>query len=246
MSRTAKEFYVGLLFWMKGWRHLLSHRKLLALALLPLMIAVAAAAALGWLVWNYLPAWAHSLAYGVKLSHLWSEVLYYPLLISMGLLIFISLIYGIYLLQSLIAVPFYSFLADRTLGELGKKPDDSRQWKEWAAHTARMIRVSLIKTAILLMAGIVFFMFSFLPILNFFAMAGALLILASDCMDYSLEALGFGLRRRLSYFLKNWAQWFGMATGLALTLLVPGLTLLVIPGAVVGAALIVKNERTAA
>jgi hypothetical protein len=33
-----------------------------------------------------------------------------------------------------------------------------------------------------------------------------------------------------------------MAAGLALTLPLPGLTLLIIPGAVVGAAIIVKNE----
>lgn len=33
-----------------------------------------------------------------------------------------------------------------------------------------------------------------------------------------------------------------MILGLALTLIVPGLTLLVVPGAIVGAALIVKTE----
>jgi CysZ protein len=104
--------------------------------------------------------------------------------------------------------------------------------------------VSLLKTLLLLAVGFILFVFSFLPVLNFFAVGGALMILALDCMDYSLEALGYGFRQRMAYFVKNPAQWLGMSLGLGLTLLVPGLTLLVIPGAVTGAALIVKDEKT--
>ncbi len=69
------------------------------------------------------------------------------------------------------------------------------------------------------------------------------MVLAFDSLDYSFEALGMGFRERLRYLIKEWSQWFGMATSLALTLLMPGLTLLIIPGAVVGAALILKEQN---
>ena len=85
-------------------------------------------------------------------------------------------------------------------------------------------------------------MFLFVPVLNLLAVSAAMLLLAFDSMDYSFETLGWGLRQRLRYLRREWVQWSGMAAGLALTLLLPGLTLLVIPGAVVGAAMLVKAE----
>lgn len=240
----AAQFHSGFMFWIRGWRHILSHGSLFTLALIPFLIVLLGATGLAYLLWNHLPEWVALLVNKLGLQPgLWHDVLYYPTLVAMTLLTCVTTVYVFYLLQGLVAVPFYSFLADRTLSGLGKKPNDDRMWNEWARHSLRMLRVSLIKTFVLLVAGVVLFVFQFLPILNFFAAAGVLLILASDCMDYSLEALGLGLRQRLGYFFRYWAQWFGMAAGLALTLLVPGLTLLVIPGAVVGAALIVKNEK---
>jgi len=243
--KVLQEFYHGLKFWLSGWKFIFQNRTLLALAAIPFCIVLLAAGSLGWVLWHLLPGWVQHLIGWIGVAQgAWHKVLYYPMLASLTLLVFISSLYVIYLLHGLIAIPFYAILADRSLGLLDKKLDDRRMWREWAKNTLRMIRISLLKTLILLLVGIVLFVFSFLPVLNVLAICGALLILASDCMDYTLEALGYGLRQRFAYFFRNWAQWLGMAAGLALTLLVPGLTLLVIPGAVVGAALIVKNERS--
>jgi uncharacterized protein involved in cysteine biosynthesis len=105
-----------------------------------------------------------------------------------------------------------------------------------------MLRVSLLKSLALLPLGFCLFVFSFLPVLNLISLAGAMMVLAFDCMDYSLEALGLGFRRRIRYMRRHLAQWLGMWGGLAWTLIVPGLTLLIIPGAIVGAAMVVKSE----
>jgi uncharacterized protein involved in cysteine biosynthesis len=148
----------------------------------------------------------------------------------------------VYVFQALAAVPFNSLLAARTLRQLGKSVDEARLKREWMVHTLRMIAVSLVKSVFLLCAGLLFFLLSFFPILNLLALAGTFLLLAGDCMDYSFEAMGFGLGRRAGYLFSHRMQWAGMATGLGLTLLVPGLTFLVIPGAVAGAAMIFKGN----
>lgn len=244
-SQRGRDFWSGLCFWVRGWSYLLNNRSLLILAIVPLLIACLAAASLAWILWAHLPHWVEALTGLVGLSKTgWlHDLLYYPLLISATLLTFISSLYVMYLAQALIAVPFYTLLADRTLTILGKKSKDSRLWKQWVAHSLQMFRVTILKTILLLLIGIMLFVFSFLPVLNIFALIGALMVLALDCMDYSLEALGFGFRRRIGYFFTHWAQWLGMALALGLTLLIPGLTLLVIPGAIAGAAIIVNNEK---
>jgi uncharacterized protein involved in cysteine biosynthesis len=165
-------------------------------------------------------------------------------LISAALIVLAIAGYLAFLVQQFIGIFFNSLLADRALAQLGKKADDDRLWKEWAKHTVHMLLTSVTKTLLFLLLGLVFFGFSLLPGLNLLALLGAFALVAFDCIDYSFEALGFGLRRRFAYMLSQWAQWAGMTAALALTLLVPGLTLLVIPGAVVGAALIIKVERS--
>lgn len=235
----------GLLFWVRGWRLLWNDGRLLTVALLPLVIAFTSTASLLWLLWSYLPLWSHQLVDGWMglAPGVWHDVLYYPIVISAGILAFMSSVYVIYVLQALIAMPFYSLLADRALWMLGKKPEESLVWQKWVRKTLRMMRVSLLKAFLLLTLGLVLFLFSFLPMLNFVALAGAMMILAWDCMDYSFEALDFGFRQRVRYLTGEMPQWMGMAAGLGLTLFIPGLTLLVIPGAVVGAAIILKNAE---
>ena len=241
------EFYDGLLFWLKGWRFLFQHRSLLWIALLPFLIGSGAVAALLWVLSNYLPIWIQDIVNWTGLSSgILHALLYYPLLISAALLGFLSSLYVVYLFQALLASPFHAFLADRTLAKLQKKSDDARVWREWMNHTWRMLRASLFKTMGLLLVGIILLLLSFVPVLNLLALWGTLVVLAIDCMDYSHEALGFGLRRRLHYLSRHPKQYIGMSVGLGLTLFIPGLTLLVIPGAVVGAAKIVitKDEMT--
>ena len=66
-----------------------------------------------------------------------------------------------------------------------------------------------------------------------------------DSMDYTFEAMEFGLRERFRYFQKNFPEFTGMAGSLAITIFVPGLTLIVLPCSVVGAALVYKKAQKA-
>ena len=239
----GRDFAAGLMFWWRGWRHLFSRRDLLRVAMGPVLIVVATAAAALTLLFAHLGPWARWLLAQMNWSALWTHYLYYPLLFSAGLLVTCITVYVAFILQGVVAMFFHAILADRTLAQQGKKADDRRVGREWAKHTVRMILTSLLKAVLFLLLGAVFFVFSFIPGLNAIALVGTMALLAFDCMDYSFEALGFGLRRRIAYMFRQWPQWAGMATALALTLLIPGLTLLIVPGAVVGAALIIKVER---
>ncbi|MGE0527174.1 MAG: EI24 domain-containing protein [Bdellovibrionales bacterium] len=238
------DFRGGLAFYWRGWQYIATHRSLMALALFPFFLSLASVALFFWLLWSYLPLWIQSLISGVLglASGFWYDLLYYPMIIGGGVLAFVALLYVTYVLHTLIAVPFYSALAERTRIQLGKKENISLGFGRWLAMTARMMWVSVVKALLLLGAGLILFLCSFIPVLNILAALGALLILAFDCMDYTFEVHGMDLRARLDYLFRERAQWAGMAAGLGLTLLIPGLTLLAIPGAVVGGALIMKNE----
>lgn len=228
-------FASGVGFWIRGWGYNLRHPKLLLLCLVPFFLSLLFIVPLLWILFAELPDWSREMV-GLFMgwsSQFWREMVYYPLMLSAGLAIFVGSFFCFYILHSLLAIPFYTVLADRAMASLGKKP-------RLSASFLRMLGVGLVKTCILVPTGVGLFVCSFLPGLNLLAIAGAMLILAFDVMDYSFESAGFGFRQRVRYLLHHRAQWLGMAAGLALTLPIPALTLLVIPGAVTGGALILK------
>ena len=233
------DFKKGFSFWWRGWGYILTHPGLLATALLPALLALGFAVGFIWIMWTYLGLWVQQLITAVlgAGTGLWYSLAYYPLLLGGGLVVFLSALYVSFLLHAFLAVPFYSMLAEKTLRQLGL-PTQSGWSSLW-----RMFRVSAIKALLLLIMGVFLFVLSFVPVLNVAAMLMALMVMAFDCVDYSFECLGYGLSRRLSYLVRERNQWLGMATALALTLLLPGLTLLITPGAVVGGALILKEQE---
>lgn len=238
------DFFGGFSFWWRGWKMLLSHRRLFLVAFLPILISLTAMGAALWLVFQFLMTWSATLVQWIlgAASGFWYDIIYYPLIIGGGLLVLIGIVYVVFLAHGLIAAPFYSLLAERTLSFLGKKNDQKFSFSQWLRMSLRMLKVSLIKTVLFLILGAILFVCSFIPAINLVAVLGAMMILAFDCIDYSFEAKGWGLRQRVGYMFRNRWQWIGMALGLALTLFVPGLTLLIVPGAVVGGAIILKES----
>ncbi len=231
------EFLGGLSFWWRGWVFLLKSPRFLTLAILPLILSMLFIVPFFWFIFSQLPQWSTVLV-SVLLgwtTEFWQDVVYYPLFLSALLAVIIGSFFLVYVLHSILAIPFYSRLAEQTVTLRGKKSQGLSFW--------RMLRAGLIKTAVLLPVGFIFFLISFVPGLNLIALFGSMLILAFDIIDYSFEAVGFGFRERVGYLLRHRGQWLGMAAGLALTLPVPAFTLLIIPGAVTGAALILKIEH---
>jgi len=232
------DFWSGTLAWLNGWKYILRRRQMMVVAAIPFLLSLISAVLAIWLIWIYYPLLMNSLVMSWlgSIESIWLAILIKPLIWIGGLVVTLVILYAVYVLHAIVAQPFYSLLAEQALKLEGREA--SRESRFW-----QMLKVSLLKGLIFLVAGVALFVFSFVPVLNLVAVMATLLLLAFDCMDYSLEARRLGLRQRFRYVFNNKAQWAGMAMGLALTLLLPGLTLLVIPGAVVGAALILKETN---
>lgn len=228
---------------MRGWRVLVGEPSLILFAVIPFILSVVVAGYSVSLIFQHLPTWVQSLT-GTVIGQADSVLhyFYYPLLVASGLIVFIGGIFAAYFGLMVIAVPFYSLLADRTLSLFSVKPNEPFQLKVWLRNSFRMLRIALLKALIFFSIGFVLFWLSFVPVVNVFAVFASLLILSFDLMDYSFECLHYGFRRRLAFAFSHRYMWAGMAAGLALTLVVPGLTLVVAPGAVVGAALLIKES----
>jgi CysZ protein len=225
--------------WWMGWKLILSDRRLFATALMPFFLSFLFAIAGIYAVWVYYSSWAAWLtpAWMQGLSGFWAYVVM-PIEWLIALASMLAALYAVYILHAIVASPFYSLLAERVLVGSGKAVQ-SAGWR----GLARMLRVSVLRGALLLCVGIMLLVASFIPVINILAAAITLMVLAFDCQDYTHEVMLKGFRDRLRYSLSNRAQWLGQATALALTLILPGLTLLVIPGQVAGAAYSLKEDH---
>lgn len=162
------------------------------------------------------------------------------LLWPLGLLILGS---AIYIAVRVIAAPFYSYLAEQTLVKLGARTDQPFKLGAWLQMTGRMFVVSLIRAVIMALAGMILFVLSFVPVLNVAAAIGFMLIFAFDISDYGFEAMEWSLNKRFAHVKANLETYLGMACGLAVTTLIPGLNLILLPAAVVGACVTMNRNR---
>lgn len=238
-------FFDGFTFWLRGWRLLLGHGSLIALAIVPFLIAVSAGGFATYLLFTNLSAWVTAFVTWMLggSTGIWVQLVYYPLLVGTGLVFFIGSVFVGYVAHLILAIPFYALLAERALAILGMKPAAPFDFKAWVRNSLRMFRISVVKGILFLVFGVILFILSFIPLVNILAVLGTLMILSFDLLDYSLESLSYGLRQRFRFILERRKMWVGMACGLGLTLFVPGLTFVVAPGAVVGGALLLKEAH---
>ncbi len=230
-----RQFIVGFHFFKLGLREMQLNPKLKYLAIIP-MILDFLIFVLGF-IWgtNNLGILAtEALLFLLPASvESWTSWLIYPALFLFWIAFMVLLIYFIYILGLLLAAPFMGFMAEHILRARGLKADVS---------ILSMMKVAIYKVILFSLVGIALFICSFIPGLNIVSSFGAFLILAFDSMDYSFEAHGLKLSERIRFFRKHLPTFLGMASALGLTLLVPGLTLLILPFAVSGAAVLYREH----
>ena len=144
---------------------------------------------------------------------------------------------------TVVAAPCNSLLAERTLIMAGAVEDRPFELGRWLKVSAKMLFVGLMKSMVFLFFGILIFVCSFIPILNFVSSFAAFLIMAFDSSDYSFEIMEMSLRERFRFFQNHFPEFAGMASFLGLTVFVPGTTLLLLPFSVVGAALTLSDLK---
>lgn len=168
-------------------------------------------------------------------------LLYYILLIFSWMAFIVIYFFFLYIFLSIIASPFYSIIVEKALVHVGAMQDQKLNLSGILKKSIRMFWVSLLRGVILGIIGLILFLLSFIPLLNLVAAYLAFIILAVDSADYTFEAFEMGLNERFQFFREHFFVFAGMGGFVGLVLFVPGLILLVMPSAVVGAASIVAK-----
>jgi uncharacterized protein involved in cysteine biosynthesis len=234
-----------LFFWVKGWQWLFEHPRSLGLVLAPFVLGLLLVGAGAWFLFPYVPGLSETLAGAVPgAAHFYIGSIVYWLVLLFLFVMFAGFGFIVlYCLYILLCAPFHAVLVERVLKTAGKHHLQELTFRKWSALTLKMFGVSLLKSLCFFALGGTAFVVSFIPGLQWVVFVTTAMIFAFDSMDYSFEALGFGLRRRFGYFLREKEQFFLFSMGMALTLFIPGLTFLALPGAVVGAALAIKQTQ---
>ncbi len=240
----SKRVYIGIAHLLEGAKLIASEKSIRKWAIVPFMIDIllvisgigfGLASISGWVT--------SALAFvGLTGGGFFASLLFYLFSAVLWVGYLIVVIYGTFLVATVVAAPFNSLLAERTLMHLGVIEEKPFRLGAWISTSLKLLMIGLIKSMIFAFVGIFIFIASFIPILNIASSYVALLIMSFDSMDYSFEVREFGLRKRFHYFQSRFPEFTGMAGSLALTIVVPGLTLLVLPCSVVGAAIVMKNQ----
>jgi uncharacterized protein involved in cysteine biosynthesis len=169
-----------------------------------------------------------------------SSYFFYPLVVIASLLFVILNVYLSYWVTQIFASPIYSILAEKTL-EL--TPEHNLKVKTGSSIIVKMIMTSIIKALVFSMVGAALFITTvFIPGLNVLVSAFLFFVIATDSSDYALETLGFSFKERLRFYRAHFAEFFGLSMCIGLTLVIPGLILLIMPAAVVGSSALVYKR----
>ncbi|MCB0390588.1 MAG: EI24 domain-containing protein [Bdellovibrionales bacterium] len=228
----------GLKFLFRGFSAISSDKSLWKWALIPVLIDLAL---LIFVFFSSLDLVGSIVTTGLSFifsstSGLLYSLLYYPLYLILYVAFVVMAIYLVYIIGSVIASPFNSFIAEKILMNRGLIKEQPFELGRWLKLSLRMLGISLVRALIFIFFGLFLFIFSFLPGVNIVTSFLAFIIIAFDNMDYSYEAAGLGLSDRFNHLKNNTFLFSGMGVVIGATLLIPGLTLLVMPLMVAGCA----------
>ncbi len=232
-----KQFTKGLLFIFTGFAQIKANKGLKRFLILPLVIDALLLVVLFSVGLSNVSVWV-----GSALSFLnegaWYFFIYYPLLALAWVSFLVFIIYLTFILSTIIAAPFNVILSEKVLLIEGVITEDSATLRSWWALTVKMLRASLIKAFVFTVLALVLFVLAFIPVINVVASFVVFLIMSFDCFDYAFESARMTFSQRVQFFIKHLSVACGMATSLMITLLLPGLTILVLPLGVAGASFI--------
>lgn len=161
----------------------------------------------------------------------------YPLfsvLLKIGLYLSLSTLfaYGLFSIFSIIASPFHLYLAEALC--LKNNYPVVTEIKNQIKLFFFLLKISIKKMLLFSALGILFFVLSFVPVVSIFANFAIVWIIALDSMDYIMELKAVGLVQRLKFSFTFFPFFLGLSFFLSLSVLVPGLLLIVFPFTVIG------------
>lgn len=239
---APKRFVHGSTLLIRGWRLLQSENSLWIWISVPWLIDLAL------LIFGWAKGIPILQGIIVKIISGWAlegwvyNLVYYPAVIILSLGFLVVWLLLVVAISTIVAAPFNALLAEKALKVQGVPTVNTQSLGQWLGHAFRMLGVTICKAVIFSAAGVTLFFVSFVPGLNLIAAYLSMCLFSMDVFDYSFEARGLTLRQRFAYYTKIRPEIFGLGATLSLTSILPGLTLLALPVAVVGATTLI-NER---
>lgn len=145
-------------------------------------------------------------------------------------------LYFSYMVLCLVGSPFYSLMADRILIRKGVQPKIKNNFARWLYTSIKMLIVSLLKMCFFMLITAALFVASFwsfgLMLLPFVVC----LMIAYDCVDFSLECMNYTLRQRWKYFGNHFSFYLGLSFSILMFSFIPGLFTFCLPFFIAGGA----------
>lgn len=227
---VAQSFWRGLTVLSRGSRLMKAVRGTWKYLVIPTIIDLSVLAfgviyGAPWIAAN-VKAWTLNLSVWGPLDSLLSWI-FLVLAWSMALILWLLVVY---LVASILSLPFYSQMSEHVIRALGVAP----KGRGGFGAMVHMLKVGLIKSLVFFFLAMVLTVVAFVPGFNLLALIATMVIVAADSLDYTFEALRFSFCDRKRHWREHLPFLFGVAIILALTSLVPGLTLLLQPFFILG------------
>jgi uncharacterized protein involved in cysteine biosynthesis len=238
------KFLKGFLVPIQGFFLVITNFKLFMLAIIPFWMAVFAAIYLIYNFWSnsqsvmlFFIDWLPGFNFFVEQIKGGEFSLFTALL--QGLIwVFLILFsfYFSYIILCILGAPFYSLMADRILVSKGLALPVKNNLFRWLYTTLRMLMISLLKLIFFAFATGVLFVLSFWSFGIVLVPLVVCLMIAYDCIDFSLECMNLTIRQRWAYFKQNSSLFFGLAFAILIFSLIPGLFTISLPFFIAGGA----------
>ncbi|MBK9293447.1 MAG: EI24 domain-containing protein [Oligoflexia bacterium] len=144
----------------------------------------------------------------------------------------------VYALSSIIMVGVGDYLSKKTLMLKGALPKDLK-----STWNIRRIFGILLKVTVLVSLSLMFFVVSLIPGLGFIGMFLAALVMTFDMLDYGFDHYHLTLKQRFSFFKANIKVLSGYAFAMMFLLVIPGFNILMLPGSVVAASVMLAEIK---
>ena len=224
----------GFLSPLEGLTIVLKSSKNLGFAFLPFFVGLVVVVFSYVIAGNYLSEWVVSFTQGLSFFESFSTIKpivdFFLLVLSWLLVSLINFVVG-YLFIIVFAGPFYALMVENIF----KMELSQARSKSSLKLALNMFIWALGKLLIFGVVGIICFILSFVPGLNFLAPVIVVLMVAFDCFDYAFEVDALSLKDRFRFFFSHLGHFVGLGLAILCVGWVPGLFFILLPLFICGA-----------
>lgn len=234
-----KDFLKGIKSPYNGMKYLIKNKNLAPYIILPIVINIIIYILFIALSYKYLPRLLDNF-YSLPESF-WGYVIYYVQILFITILVISVVIFSFTIFANIIASPFNEFLCRKIMKQNNLVIKELPFLKE----VGRIISIEIKKSLVLSLIAIAAFLIALIPFPLFSAISYIIVsaTIAYNYLDYSMEVDLMSFKSRVKYFFNKFFYLTGMGIVIQFMLIIPILSLILLPTAVTGACLnYIKNK----